>query len=151
MPRAPKKQQAKPMAELARRIAARWGGAGGEVALDRLASELGDEQRYDIVASLKELEKAGAGTFEVGRAGRKARFLWSGKKLAFEKGVSKARPPKRALAPAATQASTGGELEHRFHLRPGFVVSVGLPADVTSSEVTRFCQFLQALPFENER
>lgn len=173
MARAPKKQ-AKSMAEgtLATRLAARWSGTGEEIALDRLVSEHGDQQRYDIVAALKELEKAGAGTFEVGRAGRKARFSWGNKplKLAVEKKAPEKAPAKTpakrtAVAPepqrlqlsqrvklaadskpTRPQASSS-ELEHSFHLRPGIVVSVRLPTDVTNSEVTRFCQFLQAIPF----
>jgi hypothetical protein len=187
------KKQAKQIAQdtLASRIAARWGGNGGEVAVDRLASELTEAQRYDIVAALKELEKAGAGTFEVGRAGRKARFIWSGKlpKSEPDKPAAKAkeRPQareagrlelaqrvklaskrlpgpklepkqapesKRAALPTRTDAnkpSRTAELEHHFHLRPGFVAGVRLPADVTRSEIARFCQFLQAIPFADER
>jgi len=65
---------------LATRITDKWARSGEEVELDRLVSELGDVQRYDLVAALKELEKAGAGAFVAARAGRKARFQWSAKK-----------------------------------------------------------------------
>lgn len=135
---------------------------GGDIALDRLSAELGDVQRYDIVAALKALEKAGKGTFEVGRAGRKARFVWSGPARSqartatrtAAKVAAKREPERHEVSQRvrlAAESPRGAELEHVFHLRPGFVAQVRLPADVTSSEVARFCQFLQALPFGKAR
>jgi hypothetical protein len=151
-------------------------------------SELQDVQRYDIVAALRELERAGAGAFVVGRAGHKARFVWSGRKASTPVAAALTRPEPRAGSAAAAptrvalqrpkprtgslaaaarstrstrdtgervdaatqQRSTppAATLDHRFHLRPGYVVAVSLPGDVTRTEVDRFCQFLQAIPFE---
>ena len=50
-----------------------------EVSLERLEADLADVSRYDLVASLKELEKAGKGQFLVGRKGKKSRFVWRDK------------------------------------------------------------------------
>lgn len=71
----PPKAAARP-SSLATQIAQRWGDAGGDVTLERLSAELGEVQRYDLVSALKELERAGAGEFIVGRSGQKARFSW---------------------------------------------------------------------------
>ena len=66
---------------LAAKILEKWRGAGGESVLDRIVSELGDVPRYDVVAALKELQKAGAGEFLVGRGGQKPRFVWNARAL----------------------------------------------------------------------
>lgn len=187
---------------LAARIVERWGDAGGDISLDRLASELGDSPRYDIVAALKELERAGSGEFSVGNAGRKARFLWSAgtssegsaksaNKAATKQTASSRRAeavPRKAAQSHVTRTRGRGEastakaahtsieapakrqvsapkpdvvkqpvhvshapaktLDHVFHLRPGYLVTVHLPADVTRAEVDRFCGFLKVIPFD---
>ncbi len=155
---------------LAARIAARFRKAGESLSLERLVAELDDESvaRYDIVAALKELEKAGEGEFSVGQAGKKARFVWarSSKGAAVaapvrsEKAVERLRKSatKVSVRPAVVKAAaSAGEssplrtrqaLEHHFHLRSDFVAVVRLPADVTRAEVERFSRFLQALPFD---
>ena len=47
-----------------------------EISLERLEAELVDVSRYDIVASLKGLEKSGEGQFIAGRKGQRSRFVW---------------------------------------------------------------------------
>jgi hypothetical protein len=86
---------------LAARIFGKWSGSA-EVALERLESELEDVSRYEIVASLKLLEKAGAGRLIVGKKGQKSRFSWT-----------EAQPP-----PDARHRVTG-----RLMLPPARVVS----------------------------
>ncbi|MEY4577842.1 MAG: hypothetical protein RL701_2545 [Pseudomonadota bacterium] len=137
-----------PRSALASQIAERF--RGGEVSLDQLISELGDVQRYDIVAALKELERSGAGTFTAGRSGQRARFAWNAavknaKPVAVEPEVVVSGPKAKGATRVVERA--GGVLEHSFHLRPGYVVSVRIPADVSRGEMDRFCQFLQAIPF----
>jgi len=79
----PRKIGAKPARELtkvghlAARIRRRWGKAGEELPLERLAAELGDSPRYDIMAALKELEKAGLGALSVSKKGHRASFVWA--------------------------------------------------------------------------
>jgi len=171
---------------LAMKIVERWGKNGGEVTVDRLSSELGQVQRYDIVAALKELERTGAGEFFVGRAGSKARFVWAHARAssgaasrkaakavaartvpaARDKRITPAALELRAGAKRASSADAprtvsggsrasslpstaaeGATLEHVFHLRPGYTVTLALPVDVSPSEMERLCQFLQAIPF----
>lgn len=135
-------------------------GATEEVELDWLEAELGNASRFDIVASLKELENAGAGTFVVGRRGRKSRFVWKEHALARpDSGAEAAAPlpsprplvsPRNASLRPPTDASSPplATLQHSFHLRPGVVTRLDLPADVTKAEVDRLCGFLQSIPFQ---
>lgn len=173
MARAKKAGGGSPHSDLASRIAERWRNAG-EVELDRLLSELGDVERYDLVAALKELEKSGVGEFIVGRGRHKARFVWSApaKRTATKRvaaapsrkpvaaRTSQASPPSKtapaqkgraAPAPSANVSLVEPEaLEHTFHLRPGFIARVRLPSDVSAHEMDRLCRFLQAIPFDGD-
>jgi len=83
------------MSRLAARIRQRWGRAGEELPLERLA-ELGDSPRCDIVAALKELEKAGLGELSVGRDGHRASFVWA-------KRTPQATPVATPAIPAARE------------------------------------------------
>lgn len=173
---APRSAQVRSKNPLAAQIVQRFKRAGESSTLERMLAELGEVARYDIVAALKELEKAGEGQFSVGHAGKKTRFVWAtppvgqGRKAS---GVAKKAPARRRaevvseVSSAAAQgrvqqplskrvlgraseegAEARGEvLEHFFHLRSDFFVKVLLPTDVTRVEMERFCQFLQAIPF----
>lgn len=133
--------------------------------LDELAMELRGERRFDIVASLKELERSGVGTFVVGRKGGKSRFVWNERSPSGEKagGMPVAARPSTMADAAATDravpspqatseperpvAASAETLRHSFHLRPGVVTILNLPADITLAEVERLCGFLRAIPF----
>jgi hypothetical protein len=222
---------------LAEQILKQRDGAG-EVLLERLEADLADSSRYEIVASLKELESSGRGQFLVGRKGQKSRFVWAAEKPTPDKTLAKpipgktaakptpgktaakpardktatrstfdktatkpavdeappkparskldlAREPSGALAPAlSTEPGAKGptrkalvptvrrlerpklsahelpeplsrpparapaaSLQHSFHLRPGVLVTIELPADVSTTEVERLCGFLKSIPF----
>jgi hypothetical protein len=187
---------------LAEQILKRRDGKSAAVSLARLEAELADANRYDIVASLKELEKAGWGRFIAGRSGQKSSFAWaerapSEKKLtvgkasggaqasaavpAFSDEAAPQGSSRKALAPTSKRLERpklstrqpktrepsdapsarrlpakpaarplGRDqklLQHSFHLRPGVLVTLELPEDVTPIEVDRFCHFLKAIPF----
>src|ERR1044071_4447751 len=68
-------------------------GRTGEVEVDLLEAELGGAARFDVVAALKELEDAGAGTFIVGRRGKKSRFEWKREWLFPPKTGGGTKPP----------------------------------------------------------
>lgn len=114
---------------LAGKIVERWREVGEEVALDRVVSEFGDVPRYDVVAALKQLEKAGAGEFVAGHGGRKSRFVWRARAApeASRPSPPTAREPSRAgkgqapVVKAAAAPSAGaapspgaGTLDHAF-------------------------------------
>jgi hypothetical protein len=138
---------------LAAQILARFGVAGDEVTVERLESELVELERYDIVAALQELQKAGAGAWVGGRKGGKARFVWS-RGTPSSKKVTTGSPaaavvaaPHSARSERASDKGAPSLLDHSFHVRQGVLVTLRLPVDVTKAEIERLCQFLQAIPF----
>ena len=136
--------------KLAAQIQQRWGGAREELALDQLEAELDGSPRYDIVAALKQLEKAGEGQLQLGRKGHKPRFMWSGPGRKVAQPRARANTRSVAPPPSAATATNGGKpdaLEHSFHVRPNVMATFRLPADITRPEIDRLCQLLQALPF----
>jgi hypothetical protein len=143
---------------LAAQILARFGAAGDEVTVERLESELVERERYDIVAALQELQKAGAGAWVGGRKGGKARFVWSrgmpasgkvttGSSAAAAAAAAAAATPQSARSERASGKGAASLLDHSFHVRQGVLVTLRLPVDVTKAEIERLCQFLQAIPF----
>jgi hypothetical protein len=167
--------ESKSPSPLSARILAQREPGRPEVSLERLEAEFGEASRYEIVASLKELEKAGSGQFVVGRKGQRSRFVWArdkapaGPRIAKRAAKASRRAPVQAAPGAAAAApalssepspkGTAGEallpaasrtLRHSFHLRRGLLVSIELPEDVTATEVARFCSFLQAIPFAGD-
>jgi hypothetical protein len=148
---------------LAARIVQRRDAAHPEVPLERLEAELGDASRYDIVACLKQLEKAGVGEFVVGRKGRKSRFVWAepadGEPVVARPAESAVRAPSRmqgaanraaARPRAQSELATSGasrSLRHSFYVRPGVLATLELPEDISGAEIERLCQLLRALPF----
>jgi len=141
------KRRVEPKSEsaLAARIVAQREPGRAEVSLERLEAEFSDASRYEIVASLKELEKAGNGQFVVGRKGQRSRFIW-----ARGKAPAAPRVAKTAAKAVPVPGAASRTLRHSFHLRPGLLVSIELPEDVTATEVARFCSFLQAIPFAGD-
>jgi hypothetical protein len=109
----PKRAGGKPTRELpaegslARRIRQKWGGLREELPLDRLEAELGDSRRYDIVAALKELEKAGLGEFSVGHKGQRASFVWVKGTRPVTKAVTTAPVAKAVNKTPVTKAPMG--------------------------------------------
>lgn len=49
--------------------------------------------------------------------------------------------------PEVTEEEPAGALQHRFYLRPDFIVKLKLPADLTESEADRLRTFIASLPF----
>lgn len=116
--------------------------------MERLESELVERERYDIVAALQELQKAGAGAWVGGRKGGKARFVWSrGTPARSAPSAVAVATPQPVRSERASGKSAASLLEHSFHVRQGVLVTLRLPVDVTKVEIERLCQFLQAIPF----
>src|SRR5688572_17103787 len=91
---------------LAERILGQRAAADEEISLERLEAELGDASRYDIVAALKALEKAGDGQFIAGRKGQRSRFVWGARTGATSSGTG--RPvPRKGAASAAPESGKG--------------------------------------------
>jgi hypothetical protein len=147
------------LSALASRILSRWGAAKEGLPLERLESELDDERRYDIVAALKELEKANLGELSVGRKGHKTHLTRAptresraasrsaAAREANAAGAAPGRASSERRARPASSAASPELLEHRFHVRPRVMATFRLPADVTRGEIQRLCELLMALPF----
>jgi hypothetical protein len=134
---------------------------GKELAVKNFSGLL-DVRDAKVVKVMKDLQKAGFGTFIAGRHGRPSRLLWS-----WGTPVSDGAPSgPRAEAPSsgATLSSSAplsapleskrpaGDTEedglHRiqYGLRKDFTVDLTLPADISAEEAERLSKFILALP-----
>jgi hypothetical protein len=115
-----------------------------------LEEEGSDFRKSEIIAAFKALEDAGCGRFVEGRRGWPSRFVWTVPSLH----VAAAAKGERGLEHDVSEDGSSLEdevlIEHSFVLRPGFVVSLELPSDLSSSEADRLAAFVQALPFDED-
>jgi hypothetical protein len=119
--------------------------------VDQLLTRLRDSelQRSAVIGLFRKLEELSFGRFIEGRKGHPSRFVWSASSIE----VGKAAKGELEVVSAAVAVSEPSEekeeeetITHQFNLRPGFVVSVKLPADFTAKEADRLGNFLKALP-----
>ena len=97
--------------------------------------------RCELITTLRAFTQAGCGRFMVGRHGQPSRFIWGAAPTAF----------LAALRPASPSPSGDtGIFGHAFRLRPGLVLALNLPADLTPSEAERLARFVQTLPIRAE-
>jgi hypothetical protein len=124
-----------------------------ETKLHRMLQHLGNDghevKKSAVIAAFRELEEAGCGQYVEGRHGWPSRFVWSVKTLH----VSAAARGDHALEQDLEDNDAEDDpelLEHSFNLRPGVVVTMELPADLTKGEASRLAAFIQTLPFDDE-
>lgn len=125
-----------------------------ETTLDGLTAGLSENgeaiSRSDVLELFRELEGLGFGKFIVGRRGRDSRFRWAVDPvdlaaIAAEDG----RPRETVRAGKGTVDASGeGTITHRYVLRPGFVVDLTLPGDLSGAEASRLADFIRTLPFD---
>jgi hypothetical protein len=98
--------------------------------------------REQCVDLCRALDDKGIGTLRLGRKGRKTRFVFEPAEvqptLQGLSGEGDASGPQRESAP----------LRHTFVLRPGLMVALELPEDLTATEAGRLARFVEALSFE---
>ncbi len=105
--------------------------------------------KRDVLDALRALEAHEFGGLFLGRRGHKTRFtMW----LDNEEDAAFYRALRARVGhvSAATLSARRPILRHAFALRPGFTVSVELPADLSRPESVRLAQFVRSLPFEAE-
>jgi hypothetical protein len=119
-----------------------------------------DVSRRDITHLLKELQRAGCGEYIVGRKGHPSRFRWYvetvdvGRRAAgipSDIGHGSLNGDEDTLAETRADGdspASSDEFMHRFQLRPDLLVSLRLPADLTTPEAARLADFIKTLPFE---
>lgn len=92
---------------LAMQIAERWQSAQQPLSIQRIAAEFQDASRYDIVAALRTLEKAGHGTFTPAHGSEKPKFTWHQVNKAEPRHDANAKRRARAPTAEAARAATG--------------------------------------------
>lgn len=117
--------------------------------------------RSEILEVLRALDRAGCGTFKVGRKGHSSRFIWNVSLMAVGKAAAgelrlvpemtveeKEEAEAAELDPESEDEETVPDLvEHRYVLRPDEVVTVLLPRDLTATEAGRLADWIRTLPF----
>lgn len=115
--------------------------------------------RADAIKTLRKLEDAGCGKFLTGRKGHPTRFEWSYDLVSVAKAATGEVQVVEEIQPAP-QTDNGeepeavevplpeGAIEHKYQLRAGWQVTVGLPSDLTSREAARLSEFIKTLPFD---
>lgn len=122
-----------------------WPPSGQPAKADELYNTLRKEgedvEKPEIIEIFKELDKKGYGDYIVGRRGWSTRIEWN----------EHARNLPREENYSTRKESIANSIEHKFILRPGFEVFLILPEDLSSKEARRLSNFVETLPFDNER
>lgn len=113
-----------------------------ETSVEDLQKTLREERhpadRTYVIDLFKEFERQKLGSFRNGRRGQPTRMVWTKK-------------PKE-LAPAFGSASspvtTPRIIEHEIPLRSGVFVKLSIPADLTTAEAVRLCEFVKLIPIQ---
>jgi hypothetical protein len=148
-------------------------------ALSLLRQHGSPASRSEVVRVFKDLDKAGAGKFVVGRKSGVSRFVWNyppaeliraalpslgssgtteitGISLDPKVGSETRRyglvaPLQLGVESEAPQGDQTVLVPHSFQLRPGLLVMFELPIDLTQTEAQRLCSFIASLPFGPEK
>lgn len=126
-----------------------------ETKVDRILVILSDEgfdfARGDIVRLFQRLQDAGCGQFVIGRRGWPSRFVWNVGSLAASRLAS--GEVQEVEDVTTDEEDDGGDEQeeftsHSFNLRPDLVVTMDLPADLSTKEAERLSLFVRSLPME---
>lgn len=125
-----------------------------ETKVDRILRVLNDEgfefSRGDIVALFHKLEEIECGQFVVGRHGWPSRFVWNTNSLTVSR-LASGEGQEAAEVEEEEEELLEEEdelLTHTFNLRPDLVITISLPADLTTKEAERLSLFVKSLPME---
>jgi hypothetical protein len=109
--------------------------------------------KTDVIAFFRALYEAQIGDFILGRKGRETRFTWRCRPDEILAAAIARRyivVAGQSLAVVADNSSGDDELvEHSFRLRSDLIVTLKLPASLTSREARRLARFVRALPLES--
>src|SRR5258706_12568120 len=108
-----------------------------------------------IIDFFKELARLKVGRLLVGSRGKATRFLWDVPMLKVAATAAGAGPEaaqsRNGHAPIIPKQTNQGDIvSFQFVLRPGLVISLELPGDLSQTEAERLCKFIQALPLDNQ-
>jgi hypothetical protein len=106
---------------------------------DLLAKAGASVYRHDAVRMLQSTHGENRGWFTIGRRGHSSRFDFYGStKTMAQVAIGK-----------SSSKSTPALLTHKFRLRPDLEISLELPSDLSTKEVSRISDFLKTLPFND--
>jgi hypothetical protein len=118
----------------------------------QLEEDGSDFRRSEIIEAFRALEEAGCGRYVEGRRGWPSRFVWAVPSLHLAAAAKGQRGLQRDEDSEEDSSVEDDEelIEHCFVLRPGLVVALELPSDLSRSEADRLAAFVQALPFDED-
>ncbi|MBC04375.1 MAG: hypothetical protein CMJ34_13905 [Phycisphaerae bacterium] len=101
--------------------------------------------------ALKEGQKAGYGTFTIGRRGYATRMAWVQPPESSAPAEDASAPALAAATPAAVATSADESdasqtVRHSLRLRADLTVQIELPINLTDREAERLAHWVQALP-----
>lgn len=140
------------------------------VIVKSLLDSLKDEtSRAELIKTFRRLEAAGCGRFIVGRRNKESRFVWdieprrAIEKLKYSTDIKSSSSGlendrlgvsseiKIATHTVGKNSINSSVLMHQFPLRPGFVVKLELPQDLSISETTRLVDFIKSMCIDGSR
>lgn len=119
-----------------------------EISVDDLEASISAEgnrytRNYHLIPALQAWSAKGFGRFVVGRRRSPTR-------ISFPKSVRLMGDPPSAEVDSSVVLKEPPMLDLPLPLRPGVVVRIQVPADVTSQECERICRFVQLIPLGSE-
>jgi len=128
-----------------------------ETHVDKLVNYIAamdSEARNSVVRFFKALEQAGCGRFIEGRRGKRSRFSWEVSLVDIgriargdqEKAESLKEDNFNDLIDESPQNHSENFIEHTYYLRTDNKITLRLPIDLTSAEITRLSDFIKTLP-----
>lgn len=119
-------------------------------ALQNALKSQGPFRTPEITSLFKELQSAGCGQYVMGRKGHPSRFEWSVSLIKVGQAATGEADEDILAGEDFEDAGVDDEvdlIEHRFHLRRDFELTMVLPANLTKAEAHRIARFVKVLPF----
>jgi hypothetical protein len=122
-------------------------------ALGLLLADGVSASRGEVIRIMQRLRDIGMGRFIIGRKGQPSRIEWSVNVISMSRAATGQTDEIDMTLPESANADEEDEgqedvLEHRFHLRSDFTVTVELPVGITTSEAERLANFIRTLPIQ---
>lgn len=126
------------------------------ITVDRLLDHVYQDghslSRGQAIEVLRALQGLGFGEFKAGRKGWPSRFETKYGLLSVGRVATGESMDMDAVTTEDLEDNEEDELDqmldHKYQLRPGFVVTFSLPQNLTRGEATRLADFIKTLPFE---
>jgi hypothetical protein len=105
-----------------------------------------------VIEVLRALQSLGFGEFKAGRKGWPSRFETEYGLVSVGRVATGESADVETVTAEDVEENEDDErdqmLDHRYQLRPGFVIAFSLPQNLTRNEAIRLADFIKTLPFE---